>query len=324
MSDNIDKIERIITAFPIILNKAKKDKIISYKELKQILDISNKVEIHSLIDSLMETFIEYDYIIKPIEHNKEKYLKIDLPPQFEFMIQIPLNKKDIQILNEILYNDHKMLGKILSKFSFHLEKDTQTLETFKSYFEEICRHNQHALENKNIKKKEIYFYYKRPLKGIELKKVIPIAIKEVIKDVYYIAGFDINNIEILKTYRLDRIISTNKIIETTLDLTYDSNQLESKWKSLIENNPKSQTIKFAYDPLIEINFENVFKFEKIPDENYTIQNETWKVGKITTAFPDALLEVIIPYAKLIYIIEPEELNLKIADYFKNLLGEFKN
>lgn len=159
---------------------------------------------------------------------------------------------------------------------------------------------------------------------MELKKVIPIAIKEVIKDVYYIAGFDINNIEILKTYRLDRIISINKFIQTTLDLTYDSNQLESKWKSLIENNSKSQTIKFAYRPSIEINFENVFKFEKVPDEDYPIQNESWKVGKITTAFPDALLEVIIPYAKLIYIIEPEELNLKIADYFKNLLEEFKN
>ncbi len=314
-------LEKVITSFPVLIHRIQTKNHISLSEVKEIFDLKTEKEAAIILQSALKIVYYNDYQIYPskTKGKKQKTIMVDLPKKKKSFVQLPLNHQDLILLDKILSNEPELLRNIIKKFDFHVESTQELLNQHKEFLTKIVEFNTKAIKNFNSRKKEVYFYYKKPLQKIELKKVIPIAIREVIKNFDYMLGYDIYNLEYLKIYRLDRIISIHKIIETNIDLKYDEKLIQDTFDRLTKIDQKTITIKFAYDPQIEMNFENIFDFVKIPDESFSIKGEKWHVGKIITYFPESFLEAVIPFAKFIYIIDPKELNQKIANYYKELL-----
>jgi len=314
-------LEKVITSFPVLIHRIQKKNQISLSEVKEIFDLKTETEAASILQSVLKIVYYNDYQIYPskTKGKKQKTIIVDLPKKKKSLVQLPLNQQDLILFDKILSNEPELLKNIIKKFDFHIENSQELLNQHKEFLTKIVEHNTKTIKSSNSKKKEIYFYYKKPLQNIELKKVIPIAIKELIKNFDYIVGYDIYNLDYLKIYRLDRIISIHKTIETNIDLKYDEKLIHDTFDRLTKIDQNTITIKFAYDPQIEMNFENIFDFVKIPKESFSIKGENWHVGKIITYFPESFLEALIPFAKFIYIIEPKELNQKIANYYKELL-----
>ena len=314
-------LEKAITSFPVLIHRIQKKNQISLSEVKEIFDLKTETEAVIILQSALKIVYYNDYQIYPsmIKGKKQKTIMVDLPKKKKPFVQLPLNQQDLLLLDKIFSKEPELLKDIIKKFDFHVESSQELLNQHKEVLTKVIEHNIKAIKDSNSKKKEVYFYYKKPLQKIELKKVIPIAIREVIKNFNYMLGYDIYNLEYLKIYRLDRIISIHKTIETNIDLKYDDKLIHDTYERLTNMDHKTIMIKFAYDPQIEMNFENIFDFVKISEESFSIKGENWHVGKIITYFPESFLEALIPFAKFIYIIEPKELNQKIANYYKELL-----
>jgi predicted DNA-binding transcriptional regulator YafY len=315
----IHNIEKWITILSILLKGIENRNKISFSELSYLLNTTKEEEILFYIESMLKLLGKEEEIIYSIENeHSEKYLNFYINFPISFYLKPTLNSNDLSLLGEILNHHPDLLEKIISKLNFISTNSNESIMNIKEQLEIIINHNINSIDDPNAKRREVIIYYKKPFQSIELKKIIPIAIKEIIQDVYYIAAYDINNIDTLKIYRLDRIIRIYKILETALKIDYNEKEIEINWNNLRALNKNSQMIKFAYHPQIELNFKNTFEFEQLKNKIYKINNEDWYVGQIRTAFPDAFLEKVIPYAKLIYIIEPKDLNKKIAEYFKKL------
>ncbi len=313
-------LEKIITMIPALLEYAKENQNdgISIKEFKKTWNLRSNKEVFTILEASMEILnhsnIEISYLI-----NKQK-IYFSLPENIsnrKIKLQLPLNIKDLELLNEVLKDYPEILEKVIQKFPFTFIKDKEIMNPLKKEIEECITYNQNS---SNTKKKEVIFLYKKPLHlHLEVKKVIPLSIKEI-KNSFYIAGYDVLDLNIIKTYKLERIISITKIIETQLPISYNNNEIELYFEKILKNQNTAQTIIFAYHPCIEINFQNIFEFEKIPNTIYSIKDDEWKLGKIVTEFPNAFLEKVIPFVKFIYIVEPKELNSKIQEYCKKILN----
>lgn len=317
-------IEKLLISVSILLKIIEKEKKISFTEFKKLFHINTNKELYKILDIISNLLYDklsgYLLIEKNLDKKKEQYIYFDIQNKKDHFIQIPLNYRDLDVLINILSDDLPLLEKMINVFPFMARGENTNTELIKETLKELCVHNQQVLFEDHKKKKEIYLYYKKPLSyNLQLKKIIPIALKQF-KNFDYVLGYDIKDSK-LKIYRLERILNTGKIIETMLKININQNDIDEIWNGFVKINEDIIQIKFAYHPFIEMNLRTQYDFQILKNEFYTIEEEKWKVGIINTAFPDSFLEKVIPFANLIYIIEPKELNRKIMEYFKKILNQ---
>lgn len=316
-------LEKLFLSIPLLLKVIEKERKISFSDFKKLFDIHTNKELFKILEVISNLI--YDklsgYLLIETKHDKKKesYIYFELPDKEKPFVLLPLNNRDLELLIDILSEDPQLLEKIINIFPFITKGHSENVEILKENLKELCLHNQNIFFDPKQKKKEVHLYYKKPLsQNLQLKKIIPLSLRQL-KNLDYIIGYDIKDAK-LKIYRLDRILYMGRIIETMLNIPLNLSDLEDVWNSFIKINQNVIQIRFVYHPTIEINLKNYYDFEILEKKEYRIENENWKIGVVETAFPDSFLEKILPFAGFVYILEPKDLNSKIVEYFKKVLN----
>ncbi|MFN3604044.1 MAG: WYL domain-containing protein [Leptonema sp. (in: bacteria)] len=312
---SLSNLEKILTSIPVLIKIAEKNNNqIPIKSLVKILKLKSQKEAISLVNHLC--MITNNIFGSPLNffniYYEDNFIYLDNNSYLSFdRIRFPLNKKDMENLYEILRDDPNFFNALLKKFQF---EDIIDID-YNSYKDKIK-----IFEEGIQKKNQIIFLYKKLESAfLEQKKIIPIQIENMYNS-YYILGYDLKekSDSKYKIYKLDRVIQILKVLEYQNKIQFDSINREFFLEFIKKTNKPEIEIVFAYHPNIELNLRNYLDFHTI-EGSIEIENLTWKIAKVKTKFPEYFFEKSIYFAKWIYILKPEDLNLKIKKHFEKIL-----